>query len=103
ARFGRGLLLGGTGAALTLTRPEGAGLVALAGAMLLLAKPFGDWSQNWRAYTGWGVGFAAGWLAGVAPYLALNLHIDGSLLPNTASAKQAENAPALELPLVERY
>ena len=40
---------------------------------------------------------------GVAPYLALNLHIDGSLLPNTASAKQAENAPALELPLVERY
>jgi len=103
ARFGRGLLLGGTGAALTLTRPEGAGLVALAGAMLLLARPFGDWRQNWRAYTGWGVGFAAGWLAGVAPYLALNLHIDGSLLPNTASAKQAENAPALELPLVERY
>lgn len=103
ALFGRGLLLGVVGAALTLTRPEGTGLVALAGAMVLLAGPFGDPRRAWRAYGAWGAGLALGWLAGVAPYLALNLHIDGSLLPNTASAKQAENAPALDLPLLERY
>ena len=103
ALFGRGLLLGGTGAALTLTRPEGAGLVGLAAGVMLLARPFGSVRREWRAYVSWYSGVGVGWLAGVAPYLALNLHIDGSLLPNTASAKQAENALALELPLVERY
>ncbi|NLX08952.1 MAG: hypothetical protein GXY36_04805 [Chloroflexi bacterium] len=101
--FGRGMLVGLAGAALTLTRPEGMGLVGLAGLFVLLAWPYGDWRAGWRLYLAWGGGVVAGWLIGVAPYAALNYDLSGELLPSTASAKQAENAPALEMPLLERY
>ena len=97
--FGRGAVLGLLGAALTVTRPEGVGLVGLAGLFVLLA-----WSRaDWRLYLAWAGGVALGWLVGIAPYVALNLHIEGTLLPNTSAAKQAENAPARDLPLLERY
>lgn len=97
----RGMLVGLAGAALTLTRPEGAGLVGLAGAFGLAARlARGQGAQ--RDTLAWAMAMAFGWLLGVAPYAALNLDLTGHLLPNTASAKQAEYAGALALPLVER-
>jgi hypothetical protein len=101
--FGRGMFLGLAGAALTLTRPEGVGLVALTGLMMLLAWPYGGARTGWRLYLAWGSGMAVGWLIGVTPYLALNYDVGETWLPSTSAAKQAENAPALELPLLERY
>ncbi|MBI5960979.1 MAG: hypothetical protein HY866_19730 [Chloroflexi bacterium] len=91
--FKRGLLTGVIGALLTLARPEGAGLVGLTGLGVLLAWPYPRSRQGWWIYVAWGVGVAAAWLIVLAPYLALNYHIDGALLPNTAAAKQAEHAP----------
>jgi hypothetical protein len=38
----------------------------------------------------------------IAPYLLLNLQLTGGLLPNTAAAKQAENAPLLYATYPER-
>jgi hypothetical protein len=99
--FGRGLILGLVGAVLTLTRPEGAGLIALAGVMMLLAWPYGDHGS--QRYIAWGSGVVIGWLIGFLPYAMLNYHLGDSLLPNTSAAKQAENAAALELPLLNRY
>lgn len=98
--FGRGALLGVVGAALTLARPEGAlllGLAGLFGAITLLND-----AASRRAGVTWGVGIALGWIAGLAPYTALNVHLSGGLLPSTASAKQAEYAASLVAPLIER-
>lgn len=95
-----GGLLGLVGAATMLARPEGAGLLAL----VALAAALG-WPDR-RAVGGllaWAGGVAAGFLVGALPYALLNLDLTGSLLPDTASAKQAEYAPLLDLPLLERY
>ncbi len=92
----RGFWFGLAGAALTLTRPEGLGLVGLAAGAVLVSQP----RRNWLA---WGGGVAAGWLLGAAPYIAWNYHISGDFLPSTASAKQAEYAVYLKLPLWKRY
>ena len=100
--FLRGLSLGVVGALLTLTRPEGVGLVALSGLLVLAAWPYSSRAE-WRHYLLWGMGAVLGWLAFTAPYLALNYHVSGGLLPDTSAAKQAENAPALALPVLERY
>jgi hypothetical protein len=91
--FQRGLLAGAIGGLLTLTRPEGVALVGLTGLAVLLAWPYPRSRQGVWTYVAWGAGVAAAWLIVLAPYLAVNLHIDGSLLPNTAAAKQAEHAP----------
>jgi hypothetical protein len=101
--FGRGIALGLAGAALTLTRPEGAGLVGLTGVFVVLARPYGSYRNNRRLYLVWASGAALGWLIGVLPYLMVNYHLAHTLLPNTSAAKQAENAPARQLPLLERY
>jgi len=101
--FGRGIGLGLAGALLTLTRPEGAGLVGLAGLFVVLARPYGGYRDHWRLYLAWVSGAGLGWLIGVLPYLLLNYHLTHSLLPSTSAAKQAENAPARQLPLLERY
>ncbi|MBN2304967.1 MAG: hypothetical protein JXQ72_10840 [Anaerolineae bacterium] len=103
APFGRGAALGLVGAALTLTRPEGVGLIALVGFMLLVAWPYENAQTGRRLYLAWAGGVVIGWLVGIAPYVALNYDIEGTLLPNTSAAKQAENAPARELPVLERY
>ncbi len=89
----RGIVLGLVGAAATLTRPEGAGLVGLIGLAMWLANPF----RSRRALLIWSAGVAAGWVVGIAPYALLNYHMSGGFLPNTAAAKQAENAPLLEV------
>jgi len=89
----RGIVLGLVGAAATLTRPEGAGLVGLIGLAMWLANP----SRSRRALLIWSAGVAAGWIVGIAPYALLNYHMSGGFLPNTAAAKQAENTPLLEV------
>ncbi|NJL95822.1 MAG: hypothetical protein HC915_19865 [Anaerolineae bacterium] len=43
-----------------------------------------------------------GWALVVAPYVAWNYDISGEVLPSTADAKVAQNAPRRELPLGER-
>lgn len=86
--LGRGVTFGLVGAAATLTRPEGAGLVALIGLLMWIARP----GSGWRWLFTWSAGAVLGWLAGFVPYAMLNMSLGGELLPNTASAKQAENA-----------
>ncbi len=97
--FREGLGLGLAGALLTLTRPEGVGLVGLVGAFALTAWP----RDARRQYGAWALGVALGWGLGVAPYLALNWHIAGTWLPDTSAAKQAENAILRGQPLLTRY
>jgi hypothetical protein len=91
--FGRGALLGLVCAAATLTRPEGAGLVGLLGLLMWAALP----PKDWRRTLAWSLGVVAGWLVGMIPGALLNLSLGGSILPNTASAKQAENAILLTI------
>jgi hypothetical protein len=98
--FKRGALLGIFGALLTLARPEGIALLGLVGLFVLLAGPH----PGWRLYLAWAVGVGVLWLVGVGPYLALNYHIDGGLLPNTIAAKQAEHVHLSQYwSLPERY
>jgi hypothetical protein len=91
--FLRGLGLGVLGALTMLTRPEGVGLLGLLGLLMWIAQPQG----SWRGVLIWSAGVAVGWLAGSIPYALLNLSLGGSVLPNTASAKQAENAILLAI------
>jgi hypothetical protein len=93
----RGIGLGAVGGLLTLTRPEGVGLVGLVGLFALIS--FGL-SRRWGA---WAVGIAVGWVILVTPYILLNYDLTGELLPSTADAKVAENEPFREDPLIERY
>lgn len=85
----------GVVAALTVTtRPEGALAAAIIGGLLLLARPAGS--------LGWMLGAGCGFAIGIAPYLALNLTLAGSPVPNTAAAKQAQIAPRLALSYPQR-
>ena len=95
--FRRGLGVGIVGGLLTLTRPEGAGLVGLCGLLLLIAHP-----QRWRDYLGWALGVGVAWLLVVAPDVLLNLSVNGTVLPDTSAAKQAELAPLLAKPIWQR-
>lgn len=93
--FLTGLLCG----ALLLTRPEGitaAGWAALA----LLADAAAR--RRWRE--GWGrvALLALGTALVLAPYMALNLRLSGTLWPNTFYAKQAEYAVLRLVPLPVR-
>ena len=74
-------LLGLVGALATLTRPEGALVVALGGGLALL-------SRSGRALGAWAV--AAGLVLG--PWIAWKLSFYGDLLPNTWYAKAGEGA-----------
>jgi hypothetical protein len=96
--FRRGLGVGVVGALLTLARPEGAGLVGLCGLLMLIARPQG----RWRDYGAWAGGVLAAWLIVVLPDLLLNVSVNGTLLPDTSAAKQAENAPLLAEPIWQR-
>ncbi len=89
----RGALLGVVGAATTLTRPEGAGLVGLIGLVMWIARPGNSWQRTLM----WSMGVVLGWLVGFVPYALLNVSLGGGILPNTAAAKQAENLPLLAI------
>jgi arabinofuranosyltransferase len=81
--------IGLLGGALTLTRPEGLGLVGLMViALLLLPSPPGGEQVPGRLMEAGVLLLAFGIV--LAPYLAFNLRTSGSLFPNTFYAKQAE-------------
>lgn len=101
--FADGVVLGIVGALLTLARPEGVGLVVLTVAVMAVAWPPGIVRDGRRSYAVWAGGVCAGWLLGVLPYFALNYSIEGTLLPNTSAAKQAEYAAARGEFLLARY
>lgn len=86
----RGAVFGVLAALTTLARPEGVTLAALIGAALLLAHP-----QGWRGTLAWVAAAALGFGVAIAPYLLLNFQLTGGVLPDTASAKQAQVAPVL--------
>ncbi len=87
----RGGVFGLLTALATITRPEGVVLAGLMGSALLVARP----QKSWRLFILWGVGAAITFLIAISPYFALNLSLTGGLLPDTAAAKLAENAPLL--------
>lgn len=95
----RGAALGAAGGLLFLTRPEGILLVGLAGLLALLSFGFNDWQR----YFLWASGVGICWLVVVAPYVAYNYNLTGDLLPSTAAAKIAENAPARAESILTRY
>jgi hypothetical protein len=92
----RGAGFGVLTAALIATRPEGALLAAFAAGLMLIARP--QERGVWRLAMGAGIAFAVG----ITPYLLLNLSLNGELVPNTSAAKQAQHAPLLALPYVDR-
>ncbi len=83
----RGVVFGALAALATLTRPEGVLLTGLIGLTLLVTRP--------RSMLIWGIAAALAFLITLSPYLMLNLRLTGGLLPDTAAAKQAQNAPLL--------
>lgn len=91
----RGGRTGVVAAALTLTRPEGVMLVALSGAILLIAQGRRLWARPWPVL-GWGSGLLGGWLMLCGPAIVWNWQVNGTILPDTAAAKQAEYAPISE-------
>jgi hypothetical protein len=96
--FRRGLTVGVIGGLVTLTRPEGTGLVALCGLMTLIAHPH----KTWKEFGAWAAGLCLGWIVFVAPNLWFNYKMNGSPFPNTSAAKQAEFAPLRDAPLLQR-
>jgi len=89
----RGAIFGVLAALATLTRPEGMVLAGLIGLLMLIVRPQG----SWRAVLTWGFSAGLSFLLVLSPYLLLNLRLTGGLLPDTAAAKQAENAPLLQV------
>jgi len=78
-----GLMLGLLGGLLTVTRPEGLLLVALAGIVTMTGR-----ARRARFISA----FVAGFAVPVAPAAWLNLQVSGAVFPNTFYAKQQEYA-----------
>ncbi|PJF43594.1 MAG: hypothetical protein CUN55_08300 [Phototrophicales bacterium] len=97
--FGRGAWVGFLGALLYLTRPEGIGLVGLAGLLVLLS---GAHSTR-KSYLWWASGVVIGFMMIVIPFSALNYALTGRILPTTAQAKIAEQAALREEFIGIRY
>ncbi|MCL4236912.1 MAG: hypothetical protein KJ047_01575 [Anaerolineae bacterium] len=86
-----GARAGAVSAALTLTRPEGVALMALA-VLLRVAAAVGR--GGWRSpVLAWMGGLVLAWALICVPVAALNWQLSGTPLPDTAAAKQAEYAP----------
>ena len=81
-----GLMLGLLGGLLTVTRPEGLLLVAMAGVVAMLRS-----AQHDR-YMRFMLAFVAGFATPVVPAAWLNLRASGAVFPNTFYAKQQEYA-----------
>lgn len=103
AQTTRASVFGGVGygvlsALAMLTRPEGIALAGILGLVVAASLP--------RSALGkgivWAVSASVGFLITSSPYLLLNYQLTGGLLPNTASAKQAEYAFLLEDPYLLR-
>lgn len=78
-------------------RPDGITLLGIAALTIITHKS--DFSSKLKD----GLGFIAGVLLTIIPYLFFNLSLEGQILPNTFFAKQAEYAILKELPIWERY
>lgn len=89
----RGVGFGLACAAFVALRPEGALLGGMAGLAVLISRPH----PTTRHLAVWLGGALIGGIIGLAPYLALNYTLNGSPLPTTAAAKQAEYAELLVL------
>ncbi|MEO8610049.1 MAG: hypothetical protein ABI690_19300 [Chloroflexota bacterium] len=87
----RGVSFGVLAGLATVTRPEGVALAGLIGLIMLIVRP----QKSWRGVIIWGVSAGVAFMVVISPYLLLNLSLTGGLLPDTAAAKQAENAPLL--------
>ncbi len=103
----RVLELGLVGGLLVLTRPEGVILDALVGLGILL-RHFEDGGMAAPDFRARILREAAGYGAGLAvlilPYLAFNLAVSGTILPNTFYAKNVEYASLLDrAPLLVRW
>lgn len=92
-RFGRGVAFGMVSAALVATRPEGILLLGLIAVTMLIERPQPTWREWWL----WVGGAALGSITAIMPYILLNVSLNGTILPTTFSAKQADNAPLLQL------
>ncbi len=92
AWLGVGLMIGLS----VWVRPDGITLLGPAGLTLLLVTQ--GWKDCFRSALWLGVGLSLFLL----PYLGFNLMVQGSVLPNTFYAKQAEYAVLRELPLLTR-
>lgn len=95
----RGTWVGVVGALLTLTRPEGVGLVGLAGLTMLLSNIHGSRTD----YVRWAAGVVLGFALVMVPYAIINFAITERILPTTASAKIAQNAPLRDDSIISRY
>src|SRR5258706_5996891 len=92
--FVNGITFGLIGALLIATRPEGIVLVGLLVFTVVISQPFNTFLRVWL------LGALVGGVVGIGPYALLNLMLNGTLLPTTFSAKQAENAPLLAQPFL---
>lgn len=95
----RGIWLGVFGALLSLTRPEGIGLLGLAGLLTLISGTH----LTFATYLRWAAGVALGFALVIIPFSILNYALTERVLPTTASAKIAENAPLRERFIAIRY
>ncbi len=100
----RALVIGLLGGALTLTRPEGAVLVALVGANLWIPWLQVRAARGVRGALITSLALLAGWLAGAIPFLVLNIVMSSTPFPNTFYAKQLEYSILAETyPLLTRW
>jgi hypothetical protein len=95
---GRGAAFGLAGAVLIAIRPEGVVLVGLLVLIMVISQTSSGLQMS--PLLAWLAGALIGGLMGTVPYALLNLHLNGTVLPNTFSAKQAENAPLLMQPFL---
>ena len=94
----RGAIFGAVAALAMTTRPEGLGLAGLCGLVMLLHV-----TERRDYLLRWVMGAAVGFAVFITPYLALNVGLAGSLLPNTADAKFVQHAPIRDnVPYLER-
>jgi hypothetical protein len=85
-----------------LTRPEGLVAVGIVGLCYIASDPESDLKKRLIRAVRWGGLAGVAFSIVIAPYLALNLSLTGTPLPNTSAAKQAENAILLTKPYLER-
>lgn len=86
-----GALFGALAALAVTARPEGIGLAGLVGLAVVVQRLLARQPLPFA----WGGGAALGFALLITPYLLLNVHLTGGILPTTAAAKQAMNAPSL--------
>ncbi|MBL8095669.1 MAG: hypothetical protein JNL73_15960, partial [Anaerolineales bacterium] len=88
------------------TRPDGWLLVPFVGLRVFLPAVTGEGGRldlrAWRASLPAGARFGLALAVAVAPYLALNWSLNGSIFPNTMAAKAIEQSFLFDLPILER-